>query len=157
MLNMIADHKARHDELIDQKDFWTRIMLWMGDGSLTGAAEKAEGMGLRKGISETLYSAADAWLTKSAVRMTLIDAAGVAVALEEIGLRVSTQGFIQMDGAPTNASGPTVAATQGISLLQTNSTALIAERSISLMAIRSNAFANLTGVAIAAGPDSPIP
>ena len=47
-----------------------------------------------------------------------------------IDLAMSTEAALQMDDAPTNASGPTVAATSMVSMWQTNSVAFRAERTV---------------------------
>jgi hypothetical protein len=63
-----------------------------------------------------------------------------------IDVSMSTEASLQMDDAPTNASGPTVAATSLVSMWQTNSVAFRAERTVSWARRRSEAVQYLAQV-----------
>lgn len=63
-----------------------------------------------------------------------------------IEVAMSDQASLQMDDAPTNASGPTVTATSLVSMWQTNSVAFRAERSVSWARRRSEAVQQLAQV-----------
>jgi hypothetical protein len=63
-----------------------------------------------------------------------------------IDIAMSDQASLQMDDAPTNASGPTVAATSLVSLWQTNSVGFRAERTVSWARRRTEAVQQLAQV-----------
>lgn len=91
---------------------------------------------------------------QSADRLTLVDASGLAVALGEITLKASDEALVQMDTAPSMES-TTPTATQGVSMFQTNSRALMCEREFSIKAIRVASYAHLTGIALGQDSGSP--
>lgn len=63
-----------------------------------------------------------------------------------IDVAMSSEAALQMDDAPTNASGPTVAATTMVSMWQTNSVAFRAERTVSWARRRSESVQQLAQV-----------
>lgn len=63
-----------------------------------------------------------------------------------IDIAMSDQASLQMDDAPTNASGPTVTATSLVSMWQTNSVAFRAERTVSWARRRTEAVQQLAQV-----------
>jgi HK97 family phage major capsid protein/HK97 family phage prohead protease len=63
-----------------------------------------------------------------------------------IDVAMSTEAALQMDDGPTNASGPTVAATSMVSMWQTNSVAFRAERTVSWARRRAEAVQQLAQV-----------
>jgi hypothetical protein len=92
---------------------------------------------------------------QSSGRITFVDASSMAVATEEISLRSSEQATVEMSDAPAhNSTTPT--ATSLVSLWQTNSRCLLAERSIALKLVRENAAATLTGANWGSVGDSPV-
>jgi hypothetical protein len=88
------------------------------------------------------------------MRATLIDATGLAIGSTRLGLRSSAEGTIEMDTAPNQASDTGTAANQ-VSLFQTGSVGLLAERAILVKPIRNNSYAHLTNLAFPA-IDSPL-
>ncbi len=92
---------------------------------------------------------------QAADTISLIDASGLAIALGDIAVASSTQALVEMDTAPSSASGPSVTATSMVSMYQTNSVALRAERSFSIKPIRTGCYAHLVGVAIGDFSGSP--
>ena len=91
---------------------------------------------------------------QDAGRMTLVAADGLAIAQTPLELRSSWQAAIQMDNSPSsNTTSPT--AVSLVSMLQTNCSALIAERLIGILAVRQNSYAHLSGVALGQGAGSP--
>lgn len=63
-----------------------------------------------------------------------------------VDVSMSDQTALQMDDAPTNASGPTVTATTMVSMFQTNSVAFRAERTVSWARRRTEAVQQLAQV-----------
>lgn len=88
-------------------------------------------------------------------RITAVDATGLAVVAGEIELRSTDQALVEMVDSSSQTSGTSVNAVQMVSMFQTNSRALRAERGIAVKAIRPGAHAHLTGVALGQGSDSP--
>lgn len=77
----------------------------------------------------------------------LVNASDIWIAQDGgIDVSMSTEAALQMDDAPTNASGPTVAATTMVSMWQTNSVAFRAERAISWARRRSEAVQQIAQV-----------
>ena len=89
-------------------------------------------------------------------RISVLDATGLAIVLSDISLRSSSQALVEMSDAPSQTSGPSVAATSQVSMRQTDSTCLIAESSLAVKAIRPGSYAHMTGVILGAGSDSPM-
>src|SRR5262245_17569991 len=81
-------------------------------------------------------------------RITLVDATGLAVFLGEISLKSSQVATVQMDTAPTQDAAAGTATTV-VSLWQTNSVALMAEREIAVKPVRVASYAHLDNVALA--------
>jgi HK97 family phage major capsid protein len=77
--------------------------------------------------------------------VALVDASGIALAEGDSALAVSTQSAIEMENAPTS-DVVTPSATTQISLWQTNSVALRAERVMNWRRLRDNAVKYLEGV-----------
>jgi HK97 family phage major capsid protein/HK97 family phage prohead protease len=69
-------------------------------------------------------------------------------------VKMSTETSLQMDDAPTNASGPTVAATSLVSMFQTNSVAFLAEKTVSWKRRRTEGCVWLAGVEWGENADS---
>ena len=91
---------------------------------------------------------------QTANRMTVVDASALAIADGGIDLRSSGQAAVEMETAPTgSSSAPT--ATSLVSMYQTNSRCLLAERSFAVKAIRPSAYAHLTNIALAEDSGSP--
>jgi hypothetical protein len=87
-------------------------------------------------------------------RITVVDARGLGIAQSPLGLRSSTEAAVEISDEPSgSASAPT--ATQVVSLWQTNSVALLAERSIVVKAVRSNAHYHIENSPLVV-TDSPI-
>jgi len=91
---------------------------------------------------------------QTADKISMVDATGLAVADGGIELRSSEQATIQMDTAPTQET-TTPTQSQQVSMFQTNSRALLGERSFAVKAIRPNAYAHLTGTALTGDSASP--
>ena len=89
-------------------------------------------------------------------RITAVDATGLAVVLGELELRSTGQALIEMADTSSQTSAPTVSQAQMVSMFQTNSKCLLAERSLAVKAIRAGSFAHLTTVALGQGFDSPM-
>jgi hypothetical protein len=85
---------------------------------------------------------------QTADRITLVDATGLAVFLGDISLRSSEQAVVQMDSAPTQDATTSTGSTV-VSMWQTNSVALLAERELSVKPIRPSSYAHLDGIALA--------
>jgi hypothetical protein len=88
-------------------------------------------------------------------RITAVDATGLVVLLGDIELRSSGQALIEMVDSSSQTSVTGTGANM-VSMFQTNSKALLAERSIAVKAIRGTAWAHLTGVQVGVGFDSPM-
>ena len=87
-------------------------------------------------------------------RITLVDASSLAIAMGEIGLRSSEHASLEMSDAPAqNSTTPTHA--QMVSMFQTGSRCLLAERSFAVKPIRQVGYAHLTNVALAESGNSP--
>jgi hypothetical protein len=91
---------------------------------------------------------------QAANRITAVDAASLAIAMGEIDLRSSGQATVQMDDAPSQESTTPTAANQ-VSMFQTDSRALLAERSFAIRAARPSAYAHLTNVTLGEDSGSP--
>jgi hypothetical protein len=91
---------------------------------------------------------------QTADRATLIDSTGLATSLSELELRSSEEASVVLDSAPSMTSDTPTAAQQ-VSAFQDNARILICERSLSVQAIRTNAFAHLTNVALGETAGSP--
>ena len=89
--------------------------------------------------------------------IVLIDATGIAVAQTPVMFKASGEATISLDTAPTGASGPSVTATSLTSMLQTNSVALLCERSLAFAPIRPNPTATLTNITWGVSAESPLP
>jgi hypothetical protein len=87
-------------------------------------------------------------------RLTLADASGVIYGDEGMMVRSSEVAAVEMDTAPTGASAA-VSAVQVVSMFQTNSRCLLAERRISVRVADTKAVATLTGIQWGIGGDSP--
>jgi hypothetical protein len=94
----------------------------------------------------------DAW---SESRLSLIDATGLAIHKSELELRVTDEGSVEMDSAPQQTSTTPTAASGLVSMFQTNSRAMILERSISSKPIRNGSYVHMTGVQLADDGSSP--
>ena len=93
---------------------------------------------------------------QSSNRITLVDASGLAVVMGEIELRSSEQALIEMADTSSQTSAPSVSAVSMVSMFQSKSRCLRAERSLAVKPIRPAAHAHLTGVALGQGSDSPM-
>jgi hypothetical protein len=93
--------------------------------------------------------------SQTANRISLIDATGLATYLSELSLRSSSQASVEMVDSSSQTSATTVGAVQQVSAFQTGTIFLLAERSISVKAVRTNAFAHMTGVTIGDDGGSP--
>ena len=78
-------------------------------------------------------------------QITLADASALAVAQEPINLKSSEHAAIEMDTQPTGDS-TTPTHVQMVSMFQTNSRCLLAERNFAVKVLRQNAVATLSGV-----------
>ena len=88
-------------------------------------------------------------------RITAVDATGLVVLLGDLELRSSDRALIEMVDS-TQTERPSVSAVSMVSMFQTNSRCLLAERSIAVKGIRGTAWAHLTGVGLGGGFDSPM-
>jgi hypothetical protein len=89
--------------------------------------------------------------------VSLIDATGLVCAASPVEIRTSDQALIELatTSSMTSATGTGATAT---SMWQTNSVAILAERSIAFGSLRPNAFASLTSVNWGtASTESPLP
>ena len=91
---------------------------------------------------------------QAAGKITLVDASQIAVADAPITLRSSENASIEMSDTPSHDS-TTPTATTLVSMFQTNSRALLAERHFAVKVLRASAAATLTGVEWATGGGSP--
>ena len=87
-------------------------------------------------------------------RVTLVDAGAVAMWLSPVEVRSSEVADLEMSDAPAQTSGTSVQQSQMVSLFQTNSMALLAERSAAIKPLTVTSYAHLTNVVFGA-PDSP--
>lgn len=78
-------------------------------------------------------------------RITLVDASGLAVFLGEISLKSSEEATVQMDSAPSQDSTTGTGSTL-VSMWQTNSFALMAEREMAVKPIRPSSYAHMDSV-----------
>jgi hypothetical protein len=92
---------------------------------------------------------------QTARRLTLVDATGLAIAAAPITLQRATQATLQMDNAPSSHSSDVPEAVNQVNLFQTNSVALLVERSIAIEPIRNNSYAHLTDAAFPNTGESP--
>jgi hypothetical protein len=88
-------------------------------------------------------------------RITLADASAVVYGDAGIQVRSSDVAALEFSDAPTGQSCTSVTATSLVSCFQTNTRALLAERSIAVRLVDVNAVASLTGVQWGAGGGSP--
>jgi hypothetical protein len=79
----------------------------------------------------------------------------LATYLSELSLRSSSQASVEMVDSSSQTSATTVGAVQQVSAFQSGTIFLLAERSISVKAVRTNAFAHMTGVTIGDDGGSP--
>ena len=93
-------------------------------------------LGLRTLVSDSLPSAT----------IALIDASGLAMAATPIEVRTSREAALELATTSSQTSAPTVAQAQLTSMFQTNSVALLCERSIAFAPLRPNSFASVTSV-----------
>jgi hypothetical protein len=104
--------------------------------------------GLRTLVSDSLPSAT----------VALIDASGLVTASSPVEIRTSDQALVELATTSSQASGPSATAANMTSMWQTNSVAILCERSIAFGSLRPNAFASLTSVAWGtASTESPLP
>jgi hypothetical protein len=89
-------------------------------------------------------------------RISAVDATGLAVVLGDLELRSTEQALIEMSDAPSQTSGTSVSAVSQVSMFQTDSRCLLAERRIAVKPIRAGSWAHLTGAVLGAGSDSPM-
>jgi len=89
--------------------------------------------------------------------ISLIDATGLAMAASPVDIRTSRETAVELATSSSMTSGPSVSAANLVSMFQTNSAALKAERSIAFAALRPNTYASLTGVEWGTSTDSPLP
>jgi hypothetical protein len=87
--------------------------------------------------------------------MTLIDARQVAMRLGQVSLRSSDEGSVEMDTAPSGTSSTSVQSSTLVSLFQTNTVAIMAERSATIEAITTHACATMTNVTLGVTDGSP--
>lgn len=88
-------------------------------------------------------------------RLTLADASAIAYADGGTEIRQSEVAAIEMLDNPTNASGPSVTATNLVSMFQTNSRALLAERRVAVRVVDVDSVVSLSGAQWGVGADSP--
>ena len=88
-------------------------------------------------------------------RITVVDATGLVVLLGDLELRSSDQALIEIVDSSSQTSVTGTGASM-VSMWQTDSRCLVAERSIAVKAIRGTAWAHLTGVQLGGGFDSPM-
>jgi HK97 family phage major capsid protein len=88
-------------------------------------------------------------------RITLADASGIAFGDDGLELRQSDQCSVELTDTPTNASATSVTQTQLVSAFQTGMRVLLAEKSIAVRVLDTNAIASLSGVQWGVGSDSP--
>jgi hypothetical protein len=92
---------------------------------------------------------------QGAASMTLIDASQVAMRLGQVSVRASDEGSVEMDTAPSGTSATSVQSSTLVSLFQTNSVAVLAERSATIEAITTHACATMTNVTLGVVDGSP--
>jgi hypothetical protein len=88
-------------------------------------------------------------------RITLADASAIVYGDAGISVRSSDVAALEFSDTPTNKSGTSVTATSLVSCFQTNTRALLTERSIAVRVVDTNAVASLTGTQWGAGSASP--
>ena len=93
--------------------------------------------------------------SQTANRITAVDATGLVVLLGPLELRSSDTALVEMSDAPTQTSGPSVSAVSQVSMFQTDSRCLLAERTIAVKGIRPTSWAHVTNVQLGQGSDSP--
>jgi hypothetical protein len=93
---------------------------------------------------------------QTAHRITAVDATGLAIVAGELALRSSGQALIEMVDSSSQTSGSSANPVNMVSMWQTNSKCLLAERSLAVKPIRVGCFAHLTGIALGQGSDSPM-
>ena len=89
--------------------------------------------------------------------IALIDATGLAVAQTPVMFRSSGEALIELATNPTGTSGPSVTASNMTSMFQTNSIALLCERSLAFAPVRPNAFTSLSNITWGVTAESPLP
>ena len=87
--------------------------------------------------------------------ISLIDGTGLAVAMGPIEIRSSDQAVVEMVDSCSQTSGPSVSAVQAVSMFQTDSICLLAERSFAVKPVRVASWAHMTGV-LAGQFESPV-
>jgi hypothetical protein len=124
-------------------------------------AKAVAGLALAKGlnlswprfeIAGVVVVASDA---QAAGTMTLIDSAQLAMRLGEVTIRTSESGTLEMDTSPTQSAATSVQGTSVVSLWQTNTVAVLCERSALIEAITDQACASFTGITIGDDGGSP--
>ena len=88
-------------------------------------------------------------------RLTLADASAIIYADDGVEIRQSEQAAVEMDDAPTNASGPSVTATTLVSMFQTNCRALLAERRLAIRVVDTYSVVSMTGAQWGIGSELP--
>ena len=91
---------------------------------------------------------------QTAGRITAVDATGLVILLGDLELRSSGQALVEMVDTSSQTSVTGTGANM-VSMFQTNSKALLAERALAVKAIRVGSYAHLTGVQLGASFDSP--
>ena len=157
----LADILADVQQLLGMIDYSQNFRLWLvldpSAARAMAAACVAAGistmgilggsfMGVRTMVSDSL----------PAGNASLIDASGIVTASTPITIKASDQTTVELatTSAQTSAT-PTPASMT--SMFQTNSTALLAERSIAFASLRPNTYATLTSISWSTGVDSPLP
>ena len=157
----LADITADIMQLLGLVDYVQSSRLWLvvdpsHARSMTAAAFAAgittmgpvggQFLGLRTLVSDSLPSAT----------IALIDASGLAMAATPIEIRTSRETALELatSSSMTAATGTGASLT---SMFQTNSVALLAERSIAFAPLRPNAFASLTSIGWGTSTNSPLP
>jgi hypothetical protein len=92
---------------------------------------------------------------QTANRLTLVDGTGLVTSMGDVELRSSENADIEMEDAPSNASATSVAQSALTSMFMTSSRCLLAERSISVKAVRTNCYVHMTGVVVGDDGGSP--
>ena len=82
---------------------------------------------------------------QSDTTITIVDARALAVAADEVEIRSSNQATLEMNTAPSHTGDDPTGANL-ISMFQTNSRAVLVERSLAVRLIRPNAAASLVNV-----------
>jgi len=157
----LADITADVMQLLGMADYSQASRLWLVVGldhakAMTAAAFAAgintmtplggSFLGLRTMVSDSLPSAI----------ISLIDALGLVCAATPVTVRTSNEALVELATSSSMTSAPGTGAS-ATSMLQTNSVAMLAERSIAFGALRPNAYASVTSVAWGLSTDSPLP